>query len=325
MVVQTLGQVPPELQVTAEQDERLREQAGRVSPTDVVRVLDLIAAGLRAMKDGSDARTQLELALVKAAVPTVDASAKALQSRLERLEAGRPAPAPPPPGGRAADVPATAAGRAAEPPRTAPEPPADGAPREAAPAAPSAPSSPAQSVPASRAPEPAQSAPASPPATSPSPPAAEPEAAVAAVAVVEPEAGAEPVVAAVGLDLDAFAELWPAIIESIQQERPLLAEHLKVARPTALGDGELTLAWAETAGLSKRKAEDAANRELIGRAIRAVTGASLRLAHEMRAPEAPGAEAPTLSEDELIERFVEEFEAEILPAPEAETKSEETS
>ena len=111
LVVQTLGEVPPELQVTAEQDERLREQAARVGQTDVVRILDLIALGLRAMKDGSDARTQLELALVKAAVPKVDASAKALQSRLERLEAGRPAaPAP-----RAArrPCPPRAAGRAA--------------------------------------------------------------------------------------------------------------------------------------------------------------------------------------------------------------------
>ena len=96
LVVQTLGEVPPELQVTAEQDERLREQAARVGQTDVVRILDLIAFGLRAMKDGSDARTQLELALVKAAVPKVDASAKALQSRLERLEAGAPARAPQP-------------------------------------------------------------------------------------------------------------------------------------------------------------------------------------------------------------------------------------
>ena len=129
-------------------------------------------------------------------------------------------------------------------------------------------------------------------------------------------------VAAVGLDLDSFADLWPAVIQSIQEERPLLAEHLKVARPTALGNGELTLAWAETAGLSKRKAEDAANRELISRAIRAVTGASLRLAHELAA-EVPEDEQPTLSADELIERFVEEFEAEILPEPDPET--EETS
>ncbi len=125
LVVQTLGEVPPELQVTAEQDERLREQASRVGQTDVVRILDLIALGLRAMKDGSDARTQLELALVKAAVPKVDASAKALQSRLERLEAGRTAA---PPAGRDPSVPATAAGRAA--------PPANGAPSEPAAAGP---------------------------------------------------------------------------------------------------------------------------------------------------------------------------------------------
>jgi DNA polymerase III subunit gamma/tau len=295
MIVQTLGgEVPPELSVTAEQDERLREQAARVSPTDVVRVLDLIAVGLRAMKDGSDARTQLELALVKAAVPKVDSSAKALQSRLERLEAGRPAPTPAPPGGRSAEVPATAAGRAA---------PTNGSPKEAAPEAPpeAAPSVPTPPTP------PAAAAP-----SAPSAPAQEPS--VAAVAVVDPP-GQEPVVAAVGLDLDAFADLWPAVIESIQAERPLLAEHLKVARPSALGDGELTLAWAETAGLSKRKAEDAANRELIVRAIRAVTGAGLRLAHEL-APDTPEETTPTLSHDELVERFVEEFEAEILEDPE---------
>jgi DNA polymerase-3 subunit gamma/tau len=298
MIVQTLGgEVPPEISVTAEQDERLREQAARVSPTDVVRVLDLIAVGLRAMKDGSDARTQLELALVKAAVPKVDNSAKALQSRLERLEAGRPAPAPAPPGGGSAEVPATAAGRAA---------PTNGASKEAAP-------------PAARAEEPppaAVSPPASPAAPSAPAPSAAPtqEPSVAAVAVVDPP-GQETVVAAVGLDLDAFAELWPAVIESIQAERPLLAEHLKVARPTALGNGELTLAWAETAGLSKRKAEDAANRELIVRAIRAVTGAGLRLAHELAA-DTPEESAPTLSHDELVERFVEEFEAEILEDPE---------
>jgi hypothetical protein len=50
------------------------------------------------------------------------------------------------------------------------------------------------------------------------------------------------------------------------------------------------------------------------RAIRAVTGASVRLAHEIRAEaegEAP-AGPPTLSEDELIERFQKEFDAEIL-------------
>ena len=49
--------------------------------------------------------------------------------------------------------------------------------------------------------------------------------------------------------------------------------------------------------------------------IRAVTGASLRLAHELR-DEAAEEQQATLSTDELIERFVEEFEAEILEDPE---------
>ena len=44
----------------------------------------------------------------------------------------------------------------------------------------------------------------------------------------------------------------------------------------------------------------------------------------MRADDAPRPTAPTLSEDELIERFVEEFDAEILPAPERD-QVEETS
>ena len=102
MIVQTLGEVPAELAVTAEQDERLAEQARRVGPAAVLRLLDLLADALRAMKDGADARTQLELALVKGARPEHDPSLRALLARLERLEGRRaaapPAPVPPPRG-----------------------------------------------------------------------------------------------------------------------------------------------------------------------------------------------------------------------------------
>ncbi len=87
LVVQTLGEVPPELRVTDDRDERLAEQAGRVGRAEVVRLLDLLANGLEAIKNGSEPRTQLELALVKAAAPEVDASTRALLTRIERLEA----------------------------------------------------------------------------------------------------------------------------------------------------------------------------------------------------------------------------------------------
>ena len=87
----------------------------------------------------------------------------------------------------------------------------------------------------------------------------------------------------------------------------MLAALLESARPAAIAGGELTLAWPESAGFFKRKAEDPANQELIARAIRAVTGSSLRLAYELRA-DGELAAAPTprprLSEEELVERFV---------------------
>ena len=111
MVVQALGEVPAELRVTPEQDERLAAQAKAVAPADVVRLLDMIAAALRALKDGADARTQLELALVKAAEPAHDPTVKALLARIERLEARAGAAPPAAPAAKAPSEPATAAGR----------------------------------------------------------------------------------------------------------------------------------------------------------------------------------------------------------------------
>ena len=87
LVVQTLGEVPAELRLTPDRDERLAEQAARVPGSSLVRLLDLLAEALRTVKDGADARTRLEAALVKAAAPEVDPAARALMARVERLEA----------------------------------------------------------------------------------------------------------------------------------------------------------------------------------------------------------------------------------------------
>jgi DNA polymerase-3 subunit gamma/tau len=95
LVVATLdGAIPGELSVTPERDARLAEQAQRIAPAQLTRLLDLLAAALEALKAGADGRTQLELALVKAATPHVDASTQALLARLERLEALAGAAAP---------------------------------------------------------------------------------------------------------------------------------------------------------------------------------------------------------------------------------------
>ncbi len=302
MIVQTLGEVPAELAVTAEQDQRLADQAARVGPAAVLRLLDLIALAQRACKDGADARTQLELALVKGARPEHDPSLRALLARMERLEAGRPA-APAAQPVRDPAVPATPAARAAAP-APAPAPPVPAA----------APEPPAP--PAAREPEPT----AQPTAVVAASADVDGAPAVTAVAVVEADGTvSEPVVAISGdLDLDSVAELWPAVLDDLRERRPMLHAALEHARPSALEDKELTIAWAQSADFYRRKAEEPACREQIADAIRTVTGSSLRLAYalaeEHELPRA--AAAPTLSDDELVDRFMREFDAEELPADE---------
>jgi DNA polymerase III subunit gamma/tau len=305
MVVQALGEVPAELQITPEQDERLAAQAQAVAPADVVRLLEMIAAALRAMKDGADARTQLELALVKAAEPAYDPSVKALLARVERLE-GR---APRPPAARAPSEPATAAGRTKvaitaqveDQPPVAVSTTLPGAPEGGAPEAQAAADQAAAAVSRELATE------------------ADPEPSVTAVAVVEPDAPTPK--PALELSLDSFREMWPAVLETLSGDSPMLAAALREASPTELAGAGLTLAWPQSAGLSKRAAEDPAKRDLIARSIQTVTGASLRLAYELRADAelAPAVEQAQLTEEELVDRFKREFSAVEEPPPSEET------
>jgi DNA polymerase-3 subunit gamma/tau len=67
-----------------------------------VRAMDFLAAGIAAVRDGSEPRIQLELALLKATQPQADLSLQALMFRIDRLEAAlgvsseEPAPTPAP-------------------------------------------------------------------------------------------------------------------------------------------------------------------------------------------------------------------------------------
>jgi DNA polymerase III subunit gamma/tau len=118
----------------AEELARLQSQANQLTPTQVVRALDLLAdAQVRIRHGGADARLQLELVAAKLGRPALDPALAGLAARLEALEAGeappdaRPAGPAPVPGAEGAGAPAAedaAAGeeRAAPEPAPAPEP-----------------------------------------------------------------------------------------------------------------------------------------------------------------------------------------------------------
>jgi DNA polymerase-3 subunit gamma/tau len=117
-VVQTLGHVPDSFSVTAEQTDRLADQAGRISQGEILRAIDFLAAAIAAVKDGSEPRIQLEMALLKATQPQADLSLQALMFRIDQLEAAAgvgPEEAPPAPARPQRQAPKGSAAVAVEP------------------------------------------------------------------------------------------------------------------------------------------------------------------------------------------------------------------
>jgi DNA polymerase-3 subunit gamma/tau len=258
LAVQVLEEVPEEIRVTPERDQRLLEQARALTGTDVVRVLDLVAAALEATANGAQARIQLELLLVKAAAPEVDPSTTALLARIERLEGAL---------GSGQTRPGTAEGAAS----------ADGA----------------GAALDSAAPEPS---------------------------VTETVASQAPAVAAAP-QLDTLVASWPAVVDVVRQSNAMLAALLTDARPVELADRNVTVAFPAGAAFLKRKAEQDDHRRAAAEALRSVTGTALALRYELRDEDlTPVAEdAPGLTGEELVKRFMEEFDAqEVLDDPDQE-------
>jgi DNA polymerase-3 subunit gamma/tau len=264
LAVSVLGEVPPEMRVTPDRDQRLAEQAATISETDAVRILDLVSAALEATANGAQPRIQLELVLIKAAAPEVDPSVAALQARIERLEAGV-ATAPP----------------ARVHTQASPEP----APED---------------------PEPAEA--------TPQPAAAESQ---------RPAADETPPAPPASGDLEAIAALWPAVIDTVRGANAMLAALLQGARPVAVNERELTVAFSPEAAFMKKKAEQNDYRRAASEALRNVTGQALVLRYELAAADgsedAPAAVATaTLSDDELIARFVAELDAQEIQETDSE-------
>ncbi len=112
------------------------------------------------------------------------------------------------------------------------------------------------------------------------------------------------------LALDDAAACWPAVVDLVRAENAMLAALLSDARPVAVKERELTLAFPGGAAFLKRKAEQEDHRRVAGEALKAVTGRRLALRYELRDGEEEPEGEPVLSGEELVRRFMEEFDAE---------------
>jgi DNA polymerase-3 subunit gamma/tau len=324
LVVQTLGELPEELSLTPEADAALVAQAERVEHVTVVRLLELLGEAMEGVRAGADARTRLELALVKAARPAVDASLRALLARIERLEA-RPADGsvyerPPRAAGEASAAPnEVAVERGERPPQTlpsaghvsalaSPEPEPTGTPGPAPAAAPAPAAEPKAGATESKAGATESKA----TAAEPLEPASAPSPAHPATDAYEPSATGAPEPAA--RDLEYVCGVWPAVVELVRAENGLLGAVICEAQPVAVDGEDLTLAFASTAQFLKKKAEDPNYRTVVGGALRAIAGGRWRLSYELREElaTADGPASVERSEEEWVARFMREFDAEEL-------------
>ncbi|MGI8846343.1 MAG: DNA polymerase III subunit gamma/tau [Thermoleophilaceae bacterium] len=216
LVVKTLGQVPDSFAVTAEHSDRLASQAERLAQGELLRAVDLLAAALSAVKEGSEPRLQLEVALLKATQPQADQTVAALMQRIDKLESAL----------------ANGQGAAAVAPTPSPQPAPEVGPAPATHEAPLERAVRTATVTAVAA------------------------AAVEAVGVSESEvevAIAPEVVPA--LDIAGIRSMWPAVAEAVREQNAMVAALVAEAVPSALDDDRLTVSFPADAGFHKKKAE----------------------------------------------------------------------
>jgi DNA polymerase-3 subunit gamma/tau len=122
------------------------------------------------------------------------------------------------------------------------------------------------------------------------------------------------------VELSAARDLWPAVVEQIKGDNAMLAHALAAARPVDVSEHELVVAFPAGAEFNKRKAEQDEHRRLVSDAVRMLSGRRLVPRYELRELEI--AEPETLSDDSLVQRFLEEFDAEeILDHPDQDKRS----
>jgi DNA polymerase-3 subunit gamma/tau len=90
LVARATGEVPDSFTVTVAQPERLAGQAKGIDDAKLMGAIEALSGAVAAMREGDDPRLTLEVALLKVATPSLDASREALLRRIESLESRLP-------------------------------------------------------------------------------------------------------------------------------------------------------------------------------------------------------------------------------------------
>ncbi len=295
-VVKHTVEAPPSMALTEEQLATLRSQASRVSTARTLTFIDLLGEGLRAIRQGSDPRLELELAFIKMTAFAADGT--------------------PRPEHQAAAAACAAATRGGDAPKAEPEA-SYTAPVRTPDASGPAPADPTGSA---SCPEPAPTPPPSagapvPPSSAPAPQGGHPDAARPGTpqpsgARGRPQAGSIPP------DLEHLRRAWTVVIDAVHKRQAGLAAVLAEGRLESLEGDELVIKFPAGFGFQADQVTRGSNPQVITAVLRELTGRDLRVTTRLAAESAPAAapeeDARILSKDELLRVLKQEFDARLI-------------
>jgi DNA polymerase-3 subunit gamma/tau len=292
-VVRHTADTPPSIALSEEQLDALRSQAGRVPIARTVTFIDLLGEALRAGRQGSDPRLELELVLIKMTAFGPGGAARAeVESAAAVPVAQAPAPQP--------------AARAPQAPRPTSSPQAASTPAAAA--------APASSAAAAR----------NPVAPTDTGSGAAPEAPTSADEI---SPGADAGTAAPGqpaghpgtiqADIDHLKRAWPVVLDAVKSRQAGLFAVLAEGRPDTLEGRDLVIRFPAGYGFQADQVSRGTNPRVISEALKEITGRDLRVIVKVAAepaaePAAAEEDVRILSKDELIRVLKQEFDAQII-------------
>ncbi len=296
-VVKHTAEMPASIAMSEEQLDSLRSQANRASTPRVLAFIDLIGEALRTIRQGSDPRLELELALIKmtalgpGAARSEEAHAPAAafaapagaEGAAPRTAGGRPAP---PPTAARVETPATTRPKPADPAPPPPTPEASGFEEE-------------ESWAEHLEPAPAQ------------------EAALEPAPAEEPGSDARSAGSTVTADVEHLRRAWPVILGAVKRRKPGLFAVLSEGRPESLEDDELVIRFPAGFGFQANQASRDDSRQVLSEALHQITGKHLRVLMRVATepssqPEQEEEGARILGKDELIQVLKQEFDARVI-------------